>query len=84
MRRPIYEPRTRLTRADFAELEARVLAAEKARSTLKAQGGSLYAICPPAIRYGQDEYRCQKCGVVWGVDEPRPPCQGTNLTRGNT
>lgn len=27
-------------------------------------------------RYGQDEYRCPKCGIVWARDEDRPPCKG--------
>ena len=22
-----------------------------------------------------DEYRCRECGMVWGVDEPRPACK---------
>ncbi len=26
-------------------------------------------------RMSTDQYRCLKCGVVWDVDEPRPPCQ---------
>lgn len=25
-------------------------------------------------KYGQDEYRCPKCGLIWGTDEPRPEC----------
>jgi hypothetical protein len=31
--------------------------------------------CPREIRLGQDQYRCTLCGVVWDIDEPRPPCQ---------
>jgi hypothetical protein len=27
-----------------------------------------------ATRYGQDQYRCSKCGVVWDIDESRPAC----------
>lgn len=35
-------------------------------------------LCPQgAQRLGQDQYRCGKCGLVWDVDEPRPPCDNT-------
>ena len=27
------------------------------------------------VRYGQDQYRCSFCGMVWDTDEERPPCQ---------
>lgn len=30
--------------------------------------------CPAPVRHGQDEYHCTVCNVIWGVDEPRPPC----------
>lgn len=32
-----------------------------------------------ATRYGQDQYRCTQCGMIWDVDEPRPPCQDTQV-----
>ena len=28
----------------------------------------------PTVRHSQDQYRCTKCGVIFDVDEPRPPC----------
>jgi hypothetical protein len=31
-------------------------------------------VCPSPQRHGQDEYHCTVCNVIWGVDEPRPPC----------
>lgn len=31
----------------------------------------------PRTRYSQDQYRCSKCGLIWDIDEPRPPCQNT-------
>lgn len=34
--------------------------------------------CPAPTRYGQDEYKCRTCGVIWGIDEPRPPCHSTS------
>jgi hypothetical protein len=37
--------------------------------------------CASPIRFGQDEYRCRLCGLIWGVDEPRPACFDRN---GNT
>lgn len=30
--------------------------------------------CPRPQRHGQDEYHCTVCNVIWGIDEPRPPC----------
>jgi hypothetical protein len=35
--------------------------------------------CPEPMRHSQDELRCRLCGVLWGTDEPRPPCH-TPLT----
>lgn len=29
------------------------------------------------LRMGQDQYRCNECGLVWDVDEPRPACKDT-------
>lgn len=29
----------------------------------------------PSTRHSQDEYRCTTCGVIWALDEYRPPCQ---------
>lgn len=28
----------------------------------------------PTVRHSQDQYRCTACGVIFDVDEPRPPC----------
>jgi hypothetical protein len=52
-----------------------------------------YALEPPApssaltstcdagrTRHTQDQYRCPRCGVIWDVDEPRPPCYGGTAT----
>lgn len=39
-----------------------------------ARPRSIYAICPPPIRHGQDQYRCQKCGMVWDTNEDKPDC----------
>jgi hypothetical protein len=38
---------------------------------------TLKAACPAPYHHTSDEYRCRRCGVVWGVDEPRPPCHST-------
>ena len=35
---------------------------------------TLKATCPDPYHLTSDEYRCRTCGVVWGVDEPRPMC----------
>lgn len=43
--------------------------------SLKYMGKVLVFDCPPPQRFGQDQYRCTRCGVVWDVDEPVPPCQ---------
>lgn len=45
---------------------------------------SAYALCPPPIRMGQDQHRCQKCGLVWDVDEDKPACQDAEQTNGGT
>jgi hypothetical protein len=39
-------------------------------------------VCPPPTRYGGDEYKCRTCGVIWSIDEPRPPCDHTASTKG--
>lgn len=46
----------------------------------KPRPRSIYALCPPAIRLGQDQYRCQKCSMVWDTDEPKPPCGDATAT----
>jgi hypothetical protein len=33
-------------------------------------------LCPVPTRHTQDQYRCAYCGLVWDIDEPRPPCDG--------
>lgn len=40
---------------------------------------ALKRICPGATRYGQDQYRCGQCGVIWSIDENRPACESTGL-----
>lgn len=96
--------RNKLTRADFAELEARVLALEEAGALKRmhrawrgrlvenvvqgyitpgmavalAQVAGTLKECPAPQRFGQDEYKCSGCGVIWGIDEERPPCQSTH------
>jgi hypothetical protein len=35
-------------------------------------------------RHTSDQYRCGGCGVIWDIDEPRPPCQITGSTKGDT
>ena len=29
--------------------------------------------------YGGDEYRCSRCGILWGRYDARPPCQRSTL-----
>lgn len=33
-------------------------------------------------RLTADQYKCVSCGVVWDVDEPRPPCKGSAVIKG--
>lgn len=33
------------------------------------------------IRLGQDQYRCADCGIVWDINEKRPPCPKTEQSR---
>lgn len=44
-----------------------------AENALKAPSTCEYA----PRRYGQDQLSCLKCGLLWDVDEPRPPCIST-------
>ena len=36
--------------------------------------------CDKRARYiTSDEVKCSHCGIVWGIDEPRPPCDSTQI-----
>lgn len=30
-------------------------------------------VCPPPL-VQSDERRCVRCGMIWGLDEDKPPC----------
>lgn len=66
-----YDPspmQLQLFRADFAPLEARVMAFVSERQRTD---------CVPPTRHTSDQYRCATCGIVWDVDETRPNCDTT-------
>jgi hypothetical protein len=62
-------PLKALADLDYAEVEARVAA-------------SLCVVSPQ--RHTADQYRCGGCGMIWDIDEPRPPCQITGSSKGDT
>lgn len=47
------------------------------------EGVTLKYDCPSPNRATSDEYRCPLCGIVWGVDEAKPPCQRTDVHTSN-